>query len=361
MPAEEFSRFQGVVYWDFQVQILVLSLTSHLNLLLVVRLTSYEGVKCGDAFDTKREMVSMELCAAQGILSKQSCACIRREIPFSFFCLLCIKRRFGARPIHGSHDKPLTHNGSERAGNRAQHTADRMFSLAARRAIVAAGLDMDNKAYTVLDELLNKAGIVQLPTDTTDLSSLYAALNWSKSTIRSDARTLWEKRRADPILAKAGQLQADIDDSKLEPPQKEQLKSDVREVFMRGFGAWQEDHSIKTFQKATSNSLFFADRHQRLLWINYRLIESVKQQRRTFLTVSHSFPELGLHIQGLPDMREGSALFELKNRFYAEEHMSNEYRRADHAQLAVSIEQSAMFRLPHANLHMLLDASLQIE
>lgn len=54
------------------------------------------------------------------------------------------------------------------------------------------------------------------------------------------------------------------------------------------------------------------------------------------LTVKHTFNQIGLKLQGLPDMRDRSSVFEVKNRLYREDAMEDVFRHADHAQLLVS-------------------------
>lgn len=147
-------------------------------------------------------------------------------------------------------------------------------------------------------------------------------LGLGRLALEAEALQLKRQRRADSIIAKLNQLHKDVDAcARLPAASREQLKSDIRNTLMAGFGSMQEDSSFKTFKQATQHSAFFPGTHKDLRFVNKYAKESTKQPIKSYLTLKCSFPDIGVNVQGLPDMREASSIFEVKNRIFAEQDM----------------------------------------
>lgn len=212
-----------------------------------------------------------------------------------------------------------------------------MISLSVLDAVAAAGLHAHNKPWDVLHNRLLKLGVIpKTPAGANELVPSYDKMNWNRQSLQENALTLKKQRRTDPITAKVASLHKDIDATvQLSYVDKESLKEDVRSIYQTDYGRYQEKNCYNTFKKVTANSVFSPETHKQLLFVGPFLPKTAKDRLKAKMTLLRTFTELGVSIQGLPDMLDCPAIFEMKNRLYAEDQMTNDFRKADHAQLMV--------------------------
>ena len=218
-----------------------------------------------------------------------------------------------------------------------------MIQIAAREAVVIANLDAHRKPREILDKVLQKRGRMPRPMPVATCSWAYKWLGWDRYALEKEAEDLRQQRRADPITARIADLHSQVDIAKgLDAAAKENLKQDIRNVLQHDYGKHQESYTIECFQTTTAQTNFFPGSHEHMK-SEKRCLSRNKQRAITAeLTVKRAF-SFGLQVQGLPDMKDRSSIFEVKNRLYREDDMpGEEFRRADHAQLMVRLQQYYM-------------------
>lgn len=211
-----------------------------------------------------------------------------------------------------------------------------MIYLTATDAVVAAGLHSHTQPRLVLDLVLSRLGLIAQPRQDSELPPEYTVMRLDRQALVREADSFNRKRRADPITARIQMLHTDIAAHEhLDAAAKDSLMDDTRGIYQRGFGRHQEQHTCKWFN--TVHSKLCPASQQKLAYIQNGISLEKKQALRARMTVRRLFSEIGLEVQGLPDMRGLNSIVEVKNRLYAELDMNDKHRHADHAQLMVQL------------------------